>query len=304
MYSSETIDNEDDDVLNFISSEPDDEINYEEIEKLYQTDEVDNNINTTNTMISNVLGDNKIVEKKENYLVKFDDYQDNDIDDEKLSNVYNKKFIYTQYIFIDDSIKDIKNKICATIKGNDRISSNTFLIPSRTYIWSEYIYDNKIEKIMIGQKWMKKNELLNIDIEPLDIINYENLEPVIKNLRDSMKRYSGKIRREDEDNNILYDYQDYLLNDTIYLTDIYNELGQDYKCNQEQLKNITETFFRIYYPKIKIDDIPDIINFLNKKNEKVEKTKIKNSFEVIYNDLLIEREITELIELTKIKKKK
>ena len=304
LYSSEIIDNEDDNVLNFISSEPDDEINYEEIEKLYQTDEIDNNINTTNTMISNVLGDNKIVEKKENYLVKFDDYQDNDIDDEKLSNVYNKKFIYTQYIFIDDSIKDIKNKICATIKGNDRISSNTFLIPSRTYIWSEYIYDNKIEKIMIGQKWMKKNELLNIDIEPLDIINYENLESVIKNLRDSMKRYSGKIRRDDEDNNILYDYQDYLLNDTIYLTDIYNELGQDYKCNQEQLKNITETFFRIYYPKIKIDDIPDIINFLNKKNEKVEKTKIKNSFEVIYNDLLIEREITELIELTKIKKKK
>jgi hypothetical protein len=114
-----------------------------------------------------------------------------------------------------------------------------------------------------------------------------------------MRRYAGKIRREDEENNILYDYSDYMINDTIYLIDIYNELGEDYKCNAEQLKNITETFFRIYFPRIKIDDIQDIINFLNKEDIKTEEIRIKNSFDTIYNDLLIEKEITDLIEITK-----
>jgi hypothetical protein len=307
IYPTELVsDNEDDELVQTGPSitEEEEEVNYEEIEKLYQTDEVDKNINTTNTMISNVLDNNKIIEKKANYMIKFDDYQDGDIDNENLSNVYNKKFIYTQYIFKDDSIKNIKNKICAVIKGNDRFSQNTYLIPSRIYLWSEYLYNQKLEKVMIGQKWMKKNELFNIDIEPLDISNYDNLSPNIKNLRDSMKRYAGKIRREDEENNILYDYSDYMLNDTIYMCDIYNELGENYKCNAEQLKNITETFFRIYFPRIKIDDIPGIISFLNGEDIKTEELRIKNSFDTIYNDLLIEKEITDLIETTKMYKKK
>ena len=46
-----------------------------------------------------------------------------------------------------------------------------------------------------------------------------------------MRRYIGKIRRDDEENNILFDYQDYILNDTIYMCDIYNELGENYKCH-------------------------------------------------------------------------
>ena len=305
IYPTEiTSDNEDEEITQTGPSENEADANYEEIEKLYQTDEIDKNINTTNTMISNVLDNNKIVEKKANYMIKFDDYQDTDIDNENLANVYNKKFIYTQFIFKDDSIKNIKNKICAVIKGNDRFSQNMYLIPSRIYLWSEYLYNQKLEKVMMGQKWMKKNELFNIDIEPLDISNYDNLSPNIKNLRDSMRRYAGKIRREDEENNILYDYNDYMLNDTIFMSDIYNELGQDYKCNAEQLKNITETFFRIYFPRIKIDDIPGIVTFLNKEDIKIEEIRIKNSFDAIYNDLLIEKEITDLIEITKMHKKK
>ena len=47
-----------------------------------------------------------------------------------------------------------------------------------------------------------------------------------------------------------------------------------------------------------------IINFLNKEDMKVEEVKIKNSFDAIYNDLLIEKEVTDLIEITKMNKKK
>jgi len=123
-------------------------------------------------------------------------------------------------------------------------------------------------------------------------------------LRDTIKRYGGKIRREDEETNLLLDYSDYMLNDTIYMCDVYNELGQEYKSNPEQLQNITETFFKIYFPKIKSEDITGIINFLNDEEKKPEEIKIKNTFDTIYNDMLLEKEITDLIESVKMNKKK
>lgn len=304
VYNSEMISDDEDEKPEILGEQNEDDINYEDIEKLYQSDEVDKNINSTNTLLSNILDNNKIVEKKSNYTIKFDDSHDADIDNENLANVYKKKYVYTQYIFKDDSIKSLKNKICGVIKGNDRFSNSTYLIPSRIYLWSEYLYKDKLEKVMIGQRWMKKNELFNIDIEPLDASQYDSLTGGVKGMRDSMIRYAGKIRREDDENDILYDYADYMLNDTIYMCDIYNELGQDYKCNAEQLKNITDTLFKIYFPKIKYSDVDGILNFLNKTDVKIEEIKIKNTFDTIYNDLLIEKEITDLIEITKMNKKK
>jgi hypothetical protein len=156
---------------------------------------------------------------------------------------------------------------------------------------------------MIGQKWMRKNDLLNIDSEPLSLDNYENLEGPIKNFRDTLKRYAGKIKREDEDTNILYDYDNYLLNDTLYMIDIYNEFGLNYNPNADKLLNITETYLKIYFPKIRHDDIKGIFEHLNGKisdRSSQEDTKIKNVFDTIYNDCIIEKEISDLIEITKI----
>ncbi len=293
----------DGEAVSVVSEEPGDEsIDLEEIERIYQTDELDKNSQNTGTLIGNILDNNKIIEKKNNYMIKFDTSRDEDIDNEDLSQVFDKKFVYTQYIFKDDSIKVVKNKITCSIRMNDKFGHDNYLLPSRMYLWSEYLINDKIEKVMIGQKWMKKNELLNIDIEPLEITKYENLDGSIKNLRDTLKRYAGKIRREDEDNNILLDYSDFMLNDTIYMLDIYNELGLNFKANNEQIKNMTETYFKIYFPRIKNDDIQGIIDYLNKKDMQIEQNKIKNSFDTIYNDLVMENEITELIEKTKFSK--
>jgi len=275
---------------------------YEDLIKIYQTEEVDKNVNNTATLISNILNDNKIIEKKKLYMAKFDDSHDNDIDNNDLSNVYEKIFIYNQYLFKDDTIKTIKNKIASSIRLNNKFGSIN-LLPSRLYLWSEYIINNKIEKVMLGQKWLKKNELLNLDVEPLSLNKYYNLEGPIKNLRELLKIYSSKIRREDEDTNILYDYCDYILNDTIFMVDIYNELGLNFDINNEQLTNLTDTYIKIYFPKIKIEDIQDIIGLLNKKNSKNEEQRNKNTFETIYNDIIIEKEITELVEQTKFDKK-
>jgi hypothetical protein len=291
------------DVVEDENIEEDEISDYEDIIKIYQTEEIDKNANNTGTLISNILNDNKIIEKKKTYMVNFDDSHDNDIDNNDLSNVYEKIFIYNHYLFKDDTIKTIKNKICCSIKMNSKFGNNSYLIPSRLYLWSEYIMNNKVEKVMIGQKWIKKNELLNLDIEPLSLNKYYNAEGPIKNLKELLKIYSTKIRREDEDNNILYDYNDYMLNDTIYMIDIYNELGLNFDVNNEQLLNLNETYFKIFFPKIKNEDINDIISFLNKKDNKNEETRIKNTFDTIYNDMVIEKEITELIEETKYDKK-
>jgi hypothetical protein len=291
-------------VVSIESNETNEEINLEEIERIYQVDELDKNATNTGSLISNILDNNKIIEKKKNYMIKFDDSKDEEIDNEDLSQVYGKKFVYTQYIFKDDSIKVVKNKISSSIRLNNKFGNDMYLLPSRMYLWSEYLINNSVEKVMIGQKWMKKNELLNIDIEPLELNYYENLEGSIKVLRDTLKRYAGKIRREDEDNNILFDYSDYMLNDTIFMIDIYNELGLKFKANTEQVKNLTETYFKIYFPRIKNEDIKGIFDLLNKTDEHIEKNKIKNSFDTIYNDLVMENEITELIEKTKVEKQK
>jgi len=303
------------------------DIDIDEMEKIYQKDEVDTHLTATSTMLSNILHDDKIIENKSNYITKFDTSQDNDLENQTIENVYKKKFIYNQYIYKDDTIKSIKTKITCSIANNEKFGSQPYIIPSRMYLWSEYIINSKIEKIMIGQKWMNRNELLSIDIEPLKLSHYENLETSIKNFRDSAKRYGGKIRREDEDNNILHDYQNYILNDEIYMIDIYNELGLDYLINKEKITNLTDTYIKIYFPKIRPEDIKGIFDYLNNNhndndndndndsnnhhnhhdistststNAKSENTKIKNTFETLYNDLLIENEITDLVQTTMI----
>ena len=80
-------------------------------------------------------------------------------------------------------------------------------IPNRTSL--DYYYDNKIEKIMLGQKWLRRNEILSVDIEPNNNLRtYEDLTGNLKTLRDNLKRYTSKIRREEDENNILFDYND------------------------------------------------------------------------------------------------
>jgi hypothetical protein len=279
------------------------EINLEEIERIYQADVVDNNFEVTSDMLSKILDNKNLTENKSKYLVSLSDEKDDYLENDDLSNVYKKTFIYNDIIYKDDTIKMIKNKITANITNNKKFGKQNYLIPSRIYLWSEYLINNKVEKVVLGYKWMKKNELLNYDIEPLALYNYENMENNIKKLRDSIKRYAGKIRREDEDSHIYYDYENYILNDEIFMIDIYNELGLNYKVNDEKITNLIDTYLKLYFPRIKQEDFTGIIEYLN-NNTKVEDIRIKNSFETIYNDVLIEREITDIVDIVKIDQQK
>lgn len=275
------------------------DLNIEDIEKLYQDVELDQNSQKTSNLIKTALKDDKILKKTKSGMVEFDDSKDNVLYDENLRDVYHKYYVTSQYIFKDDTIKMIKNKICCSIKNNKKFEKDSFLIPSKQYLFSEYLFNDKIDRVMIGQKWIQRTSLLKIDIEPnANIRYYEELRGSLKYLKDNIKRYGSKIKWDDDDSNILYDYSDYIMNNEVYILDIYNELGKNYNPDPEALKNITDVYIKVYFPKVKSDDIKYMLSYLG-NNTKIESSKNYAIYENINNDLILENQIMMTVENVK-----
>lgn len=285
----------------FVEEESDDEnIDkiYEEIRNGNESDVVDENLDKTTQLLKKAFHDENIIDEQKEKLIPFDQSKDTSIYEEQLRNVYNKIYVTSQLLLKDDTIKKIKEKICCSIRNNDKFGKNTFVIPSRQYLWSQYIMNDKVEKVMIGQKWMKRNELLNIDVEPNNTFRiYEELKDQLKTLRDDLKRNTNKIRLEDDQHNILNDYEDFITNNELYMIDLYNELGLEYNPNVDKLRNLQDVYLKIYFPRIK-DDIKQIIDFLNDE-KKLEVDRVNSVFNTINNDVIMENEITNIIENTK-----
>lgn len=298
--------NEDDENENYNELNPDEvtedeELDIDEIEQLYKEQDVnpDEHLSETTKLIKKALNDDKLFEKKIKNMTEFDTSRDDSMYDENLKDVFKKYYVKGQYIYKDDTIKVIRDKICCGIKHNSKFDKEMYLAPSRQYFWSEYYYDNKINKIMIGYKWMRRNELLNIDIEPINNIRvYEELRGPLKLLRENIRRYNNKIRPEDDNNDILYEYDNYVTNNELYMIDLYHELGTGYNPDIETLKNLQDIYLRLYFPKIKTEDIKTIIDLLN-GNKKSEMNKISIIFETINNDFVLENEITETVDNVK-----
>ena len=280
------------DVLN------DDEADMQEIEKLYIPEDVnlDSDTSLTSEMIKKALNDDLLFKNKGKNMLDFDQEKDASIHVEKLKHVYTKYYVKTQYIFGDDTIKSMKDKICCSIKNNKKFGDNLYINPSRQYIWSEYIYNNVIEKVMIGQKWLRRNELLDIDVEPdTRLYMYEQLKDKLNILRHNIRKFGNKIRREEDENNIIYDYENYITDNEFYMLDVYNDLGKGYKADADTIKNLEDVYMKIYFPKLRKDDIKNIIDYLNGE-PKIEGMKITNVYESINNDLIMENEIVKLVE--------
>ena len=293
--------NKEKDDLNY-DEENDYDYKNEDIDSIYQDDDViyeDANISETRKLIKKALDNDKIFEKNLKKMVDFDTTNNNSVYDTNLKDVYKKNYITTNFLYKDDTIKTIRNKICCSLKCNPIFGDDLYLVPSRQYFWIDYFYEDKINQISVGQKWMRKNELLNIDIEPDNNIKvYEELRKQLKLLRNNIKRYNNKIRPEDDSNNILFDYGTYIVNNEIYMIDIYNELGLNYSPAPEVMKNLQDVYIKIYFPRIKSDDIKHVIDFLNKQNN-VELQKNIAIFETLNNDLLLENEIVNTVETIK-----
>ena len=97
---------------------------------------------------------------------------------------------------------------------------------------------------------MRRNEILDIDTEPNNNLRlYEELQNKLSILKDNLRRYGNKIRKEDDNNNIIYDYEDYITNNEIFLIDIYNELGLNYSKKSEIIKNLQDVYIKLYFSK-------------------------------------------------------
>jgi len=290
------------------------ELSLEELENLYSTEndldlviENEKDSKKTSNLIEQILEQDKDWDKIEklNDLITFDTSKDNLNFDESLKNVFNKQYVFNNYIYKDDTIKNIKNKIICSIKKSKVLDKDCQLLtPSRIYLWSDSyvneIVDNRVrvvnEKVMLGQKWIRRNELLKIEFEPDDNIKvYETLRDNLRLLRDNIKKYGSNIRVENDQYNILDDYNDYYYNNEIYMIDIYNELGKNYTTNNENLKNVYDVFVKIYFLSISSDEFKNIIDYLN-DNKKEETELITKTYNNISNDIKMENTITRIVE--------
>ncbi len=299
-----------------------------DVDEAYDIEELDNMFKESEVQIDSNANATKIKDLIDSAIDKADEERDDKMEkmcpfnkskntspyDDLLKNVFTKNYVFNQYIFDTDTIKIIKQKISTGILIDNKFNKSTpWLIPSRMYLWSEYEYPSgsgdKVsytrDKIMLGQKWIRRNELLSIDIEPNDSLHvYEKLKGNLKLLKDNIKKYGSKIKREDDENNILSEYDGYFLNNEIFMIDIYNDLGAGYKANVEDQKNLYDVYVRIYYYDITQDEFKHIIDYVGSDTDakRYESNKILSVFQNVQNDLLLEGEITRTIEEVKIDK--
>ncbi len=301
------------------SIDVDDAYDIEELDNMFKESEVQIDSNANATKIKDLIDSaiDKADEERDDKMEKmcqFNKSKNISPYDDLLKNVFTKNYVFNQYIFDTDTIKIIKQKISTGILTDNKFNKSTpWLIPSRMYLWSEYEYltgsgDKETyirDKIMLGQKWIRRNELLSIDIEPNDSLHvYEKLKGNLKLLKDNIKKYGSKIKREDDENNILSEYDGYYLNNEIFMIDIYNDLGAGYKATVEDQKNLYDVYVRIYYYDITQDEFKHIIDYVGSDSDakRYESNKILSVFQNVQNDLLLEGEITRTIEEVKIDK--
>ena len=270
-----------------------DNFNLDDIAKLYAEDNIQNN--GTSKLISEAINDKKWENKIENIDLEYDSKLDILQYDSKLEDIFEKYYIYDEYIFKDDTIKTLRQKIIVTIPLSPIFKDLKFL-PETLYFWSEYYNQNGKDEVMLGQKWVRKNELLKVDIKPNENLKvYEKLRNNLSYLKDS---FGYKIKREDDETNIIRFYDDFMINNEIFMLDVYNDLGINYNVDSESKKNLFDVYINIYFPLITFDKFENIIDMLNGKPTKMN-LLIQNTFINIKNDTKLEKEIYTIVEKSK-----
>ena len=277
--------------------------NLEELTDLYgkENDTSDKEIKDTAILIGQATNDKSFIKNINKIEIEFNEKIDDINYDIKLEDIYQKIYIKEQFIYMDDNIKTIRNKVCVSIPLSSKFSidkdeTEIKLLPEYTYFWTEYNYENNIDRIMLGQKWVRRNELVMIDVKPNEnIAVYENLRNNLSYLKDS---FGIKIKREDDENNILRDYDNFMTNNEIYMIDILNEFGLNYSSEATKKRNVYEVFVNIYFPLISFERFELILDLLNNRNNK-ELEKNINNFSAIKNDTTIEYHIHDVVDKTK-----
>jgi hypothetical protein len=286
--------------------EPEDDFNVNELEDMHVINEdIDKDAEKNKKLITEILEEeaNRAKTLRERNII-FDEKNSNNHYNGELDEVIEKHFIYSQYIYQDDTFLNMKKKICMTIEKSKQFESSVpFLIPSRIYLWSEYTfneftnnkYEEKKDYLMLGRNWLRQNTLLPVDVVPLENFrDYEILKGQLGVIKESMNRYGSRIHFEDNNQKIINDYIDYIPNNEIFMTDIYTELGKNYKSSAETIKNLTDFYVKIYFTE-SVSELSTILEYLN-GNTDVETKKIRQIITTIDNDLSLENQVMSYIE--------
>ena len=270
------------------------DFNLDDLMNIYSTTDIQDNkeAKETSKLISQALNDKSWEKKAEKIASNYDNSYDKNNFDMEIVQVYKKVIIKNQYIFEDDTVKNMRNKISVSIPLNPKYG-NIKMLPEYQYFWINYQIEKKNDKVMVGQKWIRKNELLKVDVEPnTNLKIYENLRENLLYLRNN---FGYKIKREDDENLILRDYENYITNNEIYMIDIFNDLGINYNIDEEKIKNLYDVYSKVYFPLLDYTRFNNIIDLLNNKNEnEIELNKTQSI--TILNDTTIETEIYNLVE--------
>jgi len=110
-----------------IDDEVAEEFNIDELTKLYSMDvvETDKNIKETAKLISEATNDKSFIKKIDKIELEFNDSIDDITYDVKLEDVYSKVYVKEQYIFMDDNIKTIRNKLTVSIPLSSKFGEET-----------------------------------------------------------------------------------------------------------------------------------------------------------------------------------
>lgn len=249
--------------------ETDEQKEIENINEIYTNlnNEIDKNLEKNTEELKKILNDDDLYYSKRK-ITPFNESYDNDLYNDDIKILYDKEYILMFYINEDDTIQAIKEKICCSIQMSKKYGKNKFILPEYQYLWSEYYFNNEVKKIMLGYKWLRNNELLNIDIEINPNMHvYEKLQGNLKLLRDNIKKYNSKIKKEDDNDLLLNNYTDFMPTNDIYLINIYDEFGLNYQITDEILKNLKDIYLKIYFPKITTQLFKQIISNKNDINE-------------------------------------
>lgn len=271
--------------------------NLDELTNLYgkEVEEDNKNVKNTALLISEATNDKSFMRNIDKIELDFNNKIDEITYDMKLEDVYYKVYVKEQYIYMDDNIKTMRNKITVSLPISDKFGEDIKLLPEYMYFWSEYNFDGVIDRVMLGQKWIRRNELVVIDTKPNEnIAVYENLRNNLSYLKDS---FGIKIKREDDEYNILRDYENFITNNEIYMIDILNELGLNYNADSTKKKNLYEVYVNIYFPLISVERFESIIELLNNTNMK-ELDRNINIFGTLKNDTMLEKQIYDVVDKT------
>jgi hypothetical protein len=245
---------------------------------------------------NNIQAIKKAIEGKKNNvslekMIEFDESKNEAQFSEKLKNNISKIYVTNHFIYMDDTIKNIRGKICSSIFNSSVFTDNCYLIPSYQYMWTEYKIGGVIKKAPIGHKWVSKNKMLQIDIEPNENIRvYEKLSGNLEQLQTNIRR-QGKINMDNDLETILHDYEDYVTFNEIFMIDIYHEIGKEYTPDATDLKNLSDVYLKIYFPFISQTEITNILNLLKTGSDAAESNKLRVIYQRNNNDLIMEREI-------------